>query len=460
MTHTIRTVLSGLFILLFAAAGWSAPAQQNESGMARIWMLNVGRDAIEVKVKRSLAGDGREEALLLPAGELTEARRSAGEEIQIPQQRDLLIVTAPSQFDPAAALRVDTSPLGSGRAAPRRMRSPEGSARSMDRDPAAIRLSRGEVFSSAVTATGLEPRTVRLRLHAPQSWAEVRLKAADGTVLGYVTLGAARAMDVTLDLDPFLKASRYLGIVHREILAHGGEVSAFGKPALEEERGPIAQVTAAVTQGTGEFNYTRNWEFTPPLEYYVRGGPANSCGEANVKRNGTWYFTSCWLFTDGSGNADKGPWYWANQPDDEEGEAFIRWPNGNATTTDWHYWDKRCPSISIRNNPFTHPPTAWSGPASDPPFGACFGAWTSVYATFQNLSTGRYWAEGASDYTLLAPDQVFDTSLGLSGCNDDWQTPFPPGNAHVSGHQYRWTVCLIESPDSRCEPCASYDFTY
>lgn len=455
MSRTKRLFLTGAMVTFVATAGWSAPRNQNKDQLSRIWALNVGQETVEVKIERSRSGISEPETLAVSPGELVEVKRAAGEEIGLPGHRDLLVVTTPAAFDPTAAIKIETGRAGRGV----RVRTEEASAKAENR----VVLQRGEVASSILTGTESEPRTVRLRLQGTKSWAEVRLKGLDGAILGYVTLSASRPLDVTLDLGKLLQERGHWGNVRREVLVHAGKVSVL-KPAEEKNAGPIQKAVAALSNGTGYFNHTRNWEHTPDLRYYVEGGPANTCGELNAKRNGTWYFTQNWLCTNGTGYAEKGPWSWANQSGDEAGEAFIRWPDSTATSSDEHYWDKTCPSVGIYAV-FNPPPASWEGNADDPQFGACFGAgWSRVYATFRETDPStnavRYWSEDASDYFGFSPSEVEGDLIGMPTCGAEWTTPFPPGSAHTSGFQYRWTVCLEESPDSDCEPCTSYDFTY
>ena len=82
--------------------------------------------------------------------------------------------------------------------------------------------------------------------------------------------------------------------------------------------------------GTGSFNTIINWELSPDLYYNINGAPANVCGDLYANRNGAGYtVTYGWVCTDGSGNATKGPWTWANQNGDEDAYAYIAWPGGS-----------------------------------------------------------------------------------------------------------------------------------
>lgn len=433
-------------IALMATTVWSAP----EGGATRIWTMNVGSGTAELEVEKSVAGSSHREALAVSPGEMVEVKRSADESVRIPNHRDLLIVTAPAAFDPAA-LRVDTV---TGHR-PRNRREESGQDAS-PRIPGETQVEPGAAVSSSVLWAGSEPRTVSLRLLAPKAWAEIRIKKPDGTILGYVTLSASRSLDVTVDFGQLLDAAQYWGVVQREVLAHEGQVTTTAAaPKADRKPGSLPRVTAA-SNGSGQFNYNRNWQYTPALTYKVENGPANTCGEANVSRNGTWEFTPNWLCTDGSGYALKGPWYWANQADDETAEAFIRWPDNSATSTDWHIWDKRCPTLTIES----FPPSSWFGFASDPPYGACFGAWTNVnYSTYQDITPGfgGYWPGSGTNYTS-GYTEVSSSLNGLPTCGAEWSGPLPPN--HTSGHTYKWTFCMREHFQSACYPCVSRTFTY
>ncbi|HYO16461.1 MAG TPA: hypothetical protein VE685_24965 [Thermoanaerobaculia bacterium] len=466
MPRTPRLVLTGVALTLFAAMGWSAPRfGQQESGLSRIWAVNLGSETAEVRVERSQGGISHQETLVAKPGEAVEVQRSASETVRVTELRDLLLVTASPDFDPAA-LSISPAPGPLERPAAgtheRRGDSPAGTAAKASEG---TRLQRGNVISSTAFWIGAEPRTFRLGLRGPKSWAEVRIKRPDGAVLGYVTLGASRAVDVTIDFGRLPDASRYAGVVNQEIVARTGQVIALTRTAprgTDGGSGRLQRVTAAVTRGDGHFNYNINWRRTPPLYYYVEGGPPNTCGEANVKRNGEWHFTPNWLCTDGNGNATKGPWYWENQPDDENAEAFIRWPDFSATTTDWHIWDKRCPSISI--DCAGSPPTCWQGFASDPPFGACFNpAWSKISSSFARVdpTTGApldFWSPSTRTYGH-PPNPVGGTLFGIPSCSANWASDFPDRSAHTAGQAYRWSVCVEEKVDEGgCTACFQHGF--
>lgn len=442
MPRTPRLLLTGLATMFLAAPGWSAQPDPAHGNVSRIWMMNIGSEAAEVRVERSLNGTESDETLTVGPAEVAEVRRSAGEEVRFQEQRDLLIVTASPAFDPSA-IRVAGSPAGAG------IGRRHEAVRTTGKAPAGGWLKKGESASAQGVWTAAEARTVRLGLRG-KSMAEVRLKRHDGEFLGYVTVSADRPVEVTIDFGPLLDASRYWGVVRREITVHQGQVA-----QLDSQPGEMRNAIAA--SGTGVFSDPINWELTPPLYYYVSGGPANTCGESNVQRNGTWHFSANWLCTDGSGNATKGPWYWSNQTADERAVAFIRWPNNTTTSTDEHIWDVTCPTINI--DYWLFPPYGWGGWANDGTNGACFGSYSRIYSTFQSLTTGQYW-QGTS-YSSGSASKHYSSGPSAGSCYWSWGTSYPSSTAHTSGHQYRWKVCVQENIyESNCEVCETYDFTW
>ena len=438
MPRTPRLLLTGLATIFLAAPGWSAQPDATNGNVSRIWMMNIGSAAAEVRVERSLDGTESDETLTVGPAEVAEVRRSAGEEVRFSEQRDLLIVTASPAFDPSA-IRVSGSPAA---ALGRRQDAVQATGKA----PAGGWLKKGESVSAQGAWMASEARTVRLGLRG-KSMAEVRLKKHDGEFLGYVTVSAVRPVEMTIDFGPLLDASRYWGMVRREITAHQGQVA-----NLDAQAGEMRSATAA-SNGTGYFNYNINWELTPALRYYVDAGPANTCGESNVQRNGTWYFTGNWLCTDGSGDAAKGPWYWSDQTGDERAVAFIRWPDNTTTTTDDHIWDVTCPSIFI--DYWLFPPSGWGGWATDPSNGACFGWDSRIYATFQDLDTGLWW--NGTSYTSSSVSKHYSSAPTPGSCYWSWSTS--RHSSHTSGHRYRWKVCVQENIyESNCEACESFEF--
>jgi hypothetical protein len=434
MKNMSRAVLAGLSMLMVAGAGWGAEP-------TRIWAVNLGSGPMEMTVEHTRGGDRSTETLVVGPEKMVEVRRSGDEETQIPDRPDLLLVTAPAGFDPAS-LRVEGAAFGIERPAGR------GPGMLEKARPGRL-LKRGEAASSSSVWTGAGPLATRVVLHGPMTSAEVRVAQAEGQTLGYVTLAASRDVAVTVDLRGFLDQKRYWGPVRQEVEVRRGEVStSLEGPAVSGgARGLLKTV------GTGSFNH--NIQYTSvttavALYYTVTGGPVSVCGELNTYRNGSWLFGPGWLCTDSLGSATKGPWYTANgnQTDDP---SFIRWPNGTATSNDWHIWDDSCPTVSYGSSA---PPNTWYGTASDAAYGACFNTSTRVYSVYWDYTAGRYWNNGiySSGYS-----EVTGALSGVPGCGPSWSVTRPSLGSHTTGHIYIWTTCIS---DGGCKACNSYQFTY
>jgi hypothetical protein len=216
----------------------------------------------------------------------------------------------------------------------------------------------------------------------------------------------------------------------------------------------------ASANGSAYFNYTINWPQTPDLYFTVAAGPASTCGDLVINRNGTTTTTPGWLCTDGSGNSTKGPWSWANQANDETASAYILWPNGTTTNVASHIWDKSAPTAT--NSSSGTPPTSYSGTGSDTTYGACFNSnWSTVISSFEDLTTGLFWLSGLSSYSASTPTRcrpatgcptphVTGTLSGMPSCSVTWSTDFPPTSAYVSGHSYLWTTCVFDGGQYGC----------
>jgi len=212
--------------------------------------------------------------------------------------------------------------------------------------------------------------------------------------------------------------------------------------------------------GTGSFNTNINWQNSPDLYYNINGAPASVCGDLHANRNGAGYtVTSNWVCTDGSGNATRGPWTWANQNGDEDAYVYISWPGGSSTNTAHHIWDKTAPSITIDSFGST-PPTSFSGTGDDGPYGSGFssnfgsdagvGFSTASQCTvrFKNVSTGLYWCPGFSSYTSSPACVSTCTISGMPSRTVTWSADqVPPGSAHNPLQTYEWTVILYDNYD-------------
>lgn len=215
---------------------------------------------------------------------------------------------------------------------------------------------------------------------------------------------------------------------------------------------------AEAAGGSAQFNPIINWQYSPNLYYNVNGGPPNTCGDVYVRRNGgSWTVTPGWVCTDGSGNATKGPWTWANQNGDEDADAYVLWPDGTGTNQASHIWDKTAPSITT--NPFTNaPPTSFTGSASDGSYGSGFSSnfgseagvgyptYSLCRVQFRNVSTGLYWCPGANTYNSSIACTVTCTISGMPSRNVTWAADqVPPGYTHNPLESYQWKVILYDN---------------
>jgi hypothetical protein len=216
----------------------------------------------------------------------------------------------------------------------------------------------------------------------------------------------------------------------------------------------------ASASGSAYFNYDINWPSTPDLYFTVTAGPASTCGDLVINRNGVNSTTPGWLCTDVSGNSTKGPWSWAGQANDETAYAYIVWPGGSNTNVASHIWDKTAPTASYSSS--GTPPTSYSGTASDTAWGACFNSnWATVTSSFEDTTTGLFWVSGLTSYSASVSGRcrpatgcpiphVVGTLSGMPSCSVTWSTDFPPTSAYVSGHSYLWTTCVYDGGQYGC----------
>jgi len=171
MSRTPRLVLTGLFAAFMATAGWSATGNvRTQSAMSRIWAVNIGSEAIEVGVEREQGSSIQRETLTIAPGDSVEVRRTADETLGVAHQRDLLLVTAGWDFDPAT-LVIEGLPKRVERSVAE-ARGREGSAAAATAAQAGdgTRVKNGSVVSSPILWMGSEPRTLSLGLGGEKSW--------------------------------------------------------------------------------------------------------------------------------------------------------------------------------------------------------------------------------------------------------------------------------------------------
>ncbi len=221
-----------------------------------------------------------------------------------------------------------------------------------------------------------------------------------------------------------------------------------------------AGALVAQTNGDAEFSHPITWKNGPPLYFSIDDGPANTCGSLEISRNGgAWTSAPGWICTNSSGDATKGPWYWADQTGDETAEAYILWPDATFTNTDVHIWDVQRPTVAISSSCTGGPPSCWSGTASDGIWGACFdSSWAFVWSRFYDVTAARYYDSGTGAYSSIGWVSYYGSFTSLPSCSPGWLVTAPPSGAHVSGHSYEWTVTVFDGGQSSLP--AVYTFTY
>jgi len=225
---------------------------------------------------------------------------------------------------------------------------------------------------------------------------------------------------------------------------------------------PQRGLTFGVTpqSGCGGNAYFSNGVYNKRYDSYtynVYSAPANVCGTLYIVRNGVLEVTPNWICTDAYGGATKGPWTVANGQNQTGENIYIQWPNGCTTTGgDYKVDDGSEPTIDInQSGGFGVPiPSQFDGTASDTAYGSGFnfnpGGWSTITATFQNLSTGLYY--NGHNYIHYGPGSIPGTASPLQGFNIAWSVTPPPQSAHNSSDDYRWCVSTKDYfyPISKC----------
>lgn len=201
--------------------------------------------------------------------------------------------------------------------------------------------------------------------------------------------------------------------------------------------GAVSWQTANACGGTASFtNGPYDW-VNSQFYYNVTGAPANVCGTLKTFRNGSQISSPSWICTDGSGNATMGPYTGSTDQTDEN--IYILWPNNCQTTGGTrHVSDATPPNIWIT----TYTSSTFSGSATDTQWGTGFDyfifGWSSITATFKNLSTGKF-----ADHTGYNNNSAVIWSGSVSnyfGFSTNWTVTPPPAGHHNASHQYRWCV--------------------
>jgi hypothetical protein len=191
--------------------------------------------------------------------------------------------------------------------------------------------------------------------------------------------------------------------------------------------------------------------------YYleVQGGPPNTCGELDIKRNGVWQYTPNWLCTDSTGYAQKGPWNWSDKASDETGEpVFIAWPDGTTTDSTYVIVDKNIPWVYV-DSPGGAPPTSFYGHATDAQWGAGFDFAGTCSTYFLDTTTHLYWDPATGNYTSSGQKRVTPSRSRVDRWFISWTVSVVP-STHTHGDNYEWTTCCDDGGNLNC---AVYPFT-
>lgn len=416
-----------------------------------LWVWNLGDQPAEVKL-------GSGSAVRVAAGAFLEAPRLRSGHPAVPIDSQVVLVAATRDFDPSAlefdlrgTLRQRETAQGPYIQVIRPVWAQQLLVQAAGRSPVVT----GQTLQAA-TETGTDGR-VRLAvgLIDSDSAVIVALKDARGSEIRSFSIVSPVPVRVRADLGP----AEDLGEARVEVRVVRGR-AVVGAPTL-------AAGGLKTSNGTASFSPS-NLIFSGSFTFSVSGGPANTCGELNIYRNGSWEFTGGWLCTDGSGNATKGPWYWSDKPSDETGEpVFIRWPDNSATSSSFAIVDKNYAYTYIDSPmPTNSTPTSYYGHATDATWGTGFDFGYGAFSVFQNLTTGKYWDPGSGAYDSNSYQSVTPSFVSQSGrWYISWGgTYFPAEDDHVTGQQYRWYTCFTDAGYGWCTGASPsgwfpYEFT-
>jgi hypothetical protein len=295
---------------------------------------------------------------------------------------------------------------------------------------------------------------VGIALAKPNSSVEIRLINKTDEVVRSVVLASSTKLGWRAELGEFnSSAENFPSRVEMKALA--GKAQGFLSikdaeseetiilPVIPRERKGSVRIntgsggTASFTNGIFDSRYSSYY-------YSVTGAPANVCGTLHIIRNGVEQVTPNWICTNGSGNATNGPWTGSTN---QTGQSiYIEWPDSSRTAGgDYKVDDASDPSIWSNQTPgFGVPiPTAYYGGASDTQWGSGFDftffGWSSLYASFYNVSTSKYY--DGSGYNSNYPSYYMGSvSPSAGGFSITWSVTPPPSNAHNSSDTYKWCV--------------------
>jgi len=270
----------------------------------------------------------------------------------------------------------------------------------------------------------------------------IEMKVLKGTAQGFLSIKNDESGKLT-----WLPIARFAGAGSLLAQSDDGGVSAEeNNPGAHSRRGgPMVEEESSLPLqgGSGGYAYFSNGAYDSKYSSYtynVDGAPPNVCGTLFLIRNGDPESTPNWICTDSSGHATKGPWYGSTN---QTGQFIrIRWPNDTYTVGgDYKVDDGSEPNIWANQTPgFGVPiPSSFDGTATDAQWGTGFSWWTSIYATFRNVTTSQYYKDGQG-YISATPVYIDGTFSPPTAFTISWSVPSPPPSAHNSTDTYAWCV--------------------
>jgi len=398
------------------------------------------------------------ETLSLAAGgvaELPAAQLGAGV-LRLRSDADLFVLQGPSQFD-AGATEIEVQPearfLRVGKQLRVSVTPPEWAAGLLT----APALTKGSHSSAALESSARDAHAeIAVSFLARNSSVRIRLLDARGNDITSLVASSSIPMRWHTSLGALPQGSSRVEV---EVLRGKAQANASAVrpgPVAKSKPTPVIP-PPTIASPTGYFSDAISWSWSGDLYYSVAGAPANTYGTLWTYRNsGPWTSTGNWLLTDGSGNATKGPWSWANQANDETAYAYIEFPSPYGTTNvSSHIWDKTCATTTVTSSNGS-PPSSFYGAASDATWGAGFNSnWTWGACWFQDTSSGLYWTPVAGSYSTSSNFYQNPSISGMPGMTITWSCSVPPTNVHTVGHCYQWTACFT---DGSCGYCDSHSF--
>ena len=284
----------------------------------------------------------------------------------------------------------------------------------------------------------------------------IEMKVLTGTAQGFLSIKDAESGEFTpLPIAPYAGEGSLRdqagdgGAIAREESSLSGR-SSSGGPMLDEESSLPAQSCnggyAYFSNGVYDSRYTS-------YTYSVYSAPPNVCGTLSIVRNGNLEQTPGWICTDAYGQATKGPWTGSNN---QTGQSIhIIWPGSCSTVGgDYKVDDGSDPSLSITQ----YGSGSFSGTGSDVPWGTGFkfgyGGWSSITATFQDVSTNKYY--DGQGYNSSSSVPFYPTvSPPAGGFSINWAVTAPPPTAHQPYDTYQWCV-YSNDKFYHCSKCVSF----